>query len=80
MQRCGCCNRHLLTGETFRLYRRRLRGSVVVCSMCRVPALAKGWMPVVGPTYRQMTRRPRVLRARPVRRAVMGQGRVARTR
>ncbi len=70
MQRCGCCNRHLMTGETFRLYRRPVRRSLaIVCAQCRVTALGRGWQPEPGQVYRQMTRRPRMLRLRTPRHA-----------
>jgi hypothetical protein len=59
----------LLVGELFRLYRRRLRGVVVVCALCKPQAQQKSWVPVVGPTYRQQSKRSKTLRMRPVRAA-----------
>jgi hypothetical protein len=65
MQQCGCCERHLLVGETFRNYRRGMRREVAVCTLCRATARQKRWLPITGPLMRQHTRsvRPLVERA-----------------
>lgn len=63
--RCGSCRRHLLVGELFRTYRRRVRrGSVLVCSLCRERVEARGWLRPSGPVLRQQVVRPHVARPR----------------
>jgi hypothetical protein len=66
MQRCGSCGRYLLVGEVFQMFRRKLRReAAVVCEPCTPFAMSKGWKPVGGPAWRQLTRRARVYRPRP---------------
>jgi hypothetical protein len=69
MQQCGSCNRYLMVGEVFRMYRRQWRRRAsVVCSGCRDRVEQRGWRPIEGPAWRQLTRRPRVYNKRMVMR------------